>query len=649
MKSPQSEFGRDVLIACMLVALTFALFARVAAHDFINYDDPDYVTNNPHVQQGITWETVQWAFTATQPANWHPIAWLSHLLDFQLFGLNPAGHHLVSALIHALNAALLFAALRGLTGDRGCSALVAGLFAVHPLHVESVAWVAERKDVLSSLFWFATLAAYAWYVRKPAPARYMLVAIGLALGLMTKSMLVTLPFVLLLLDRWPLKRIDASNVFSPTAWRWLIVEKIPLFALSAACSVMTISTQRGEGALISLEHIPYWARIANACDAYTAYLLKTIWPAGLSVFYPHPGTDISLWRAGFAALFLAVCTIAVLLRVRKQPYLAVGWFWYLGVLAPVIGVVQAGTQSMADRYTYVPLVGIFIAVTWGLDELAHSKQARARLTAAGMACLAALSVCTWFQLGHWQNNDTLFTHAIANTERNALAHNNLGFEYLKRGDNAAALELFRRAVEYAPNWDQPHGNLATALLELGDAEAAVEQAARAYRLVDGGSAAPPEAQALLYVARFYSERNDMTSAIPYAVRATAIAPQWLDGRVFLGETLLASGRVNEAIEQLAKAQHLDPSDTRTLNSLGVAYLKRGEPAEAELVLREAIELEPTNPEFLHHAGLAKLAQGDTQGAVRRFEAALQQDPAYEPAQRQLELIRPQATSTPFDP
>ncbi len=629
----------------MLVAFTFVLFARVATHDFINYDDPDYVTNNPHVQQGITWETIQWAFTAVRPANWHPITWLSHLLDVQLFGLNPAGHHLVSVLFHALNAAVLFIALRGLTGARGCSAFVAALFAVHPLHVESVAWVAERKDVLSSFCWFATLTGYAWYVRMPSPTRYIPVAVGLAIGLMAKSMLVTLPFTLLLLDLWPLKRIEAAKVFRLTAWRWLIVEKIPLFALVAVSSAITIWTQRAEGAVITIERAPLWARVANAGDAYIAYLVKTIWPAGLSVFYPHPGTNISLWRAGLAAAVLILVTLAVVARIRKQPYLAVGWFWYLGVLAPVIGLVQVGSQSMADRYTYVPLIGIFIIVTWGINQLtAHSQRARAWAIRAGIAWLALLSACTWFHLGHWRNNETLFTHAIASTERNALAHNNLGCEFRDRGDEAAAFDHFQQAVEYAPYWDQPHGNLALALLERGDADGAIEQMTKAFALNAESSVAPPEARAQLFVGLFYTDRNATAVALPYLFRAAALAPNWIEGSLNLGEALLAAGQVDEAIEHLTRARNLDPANTQTLNSLGVAHLMNQEPQEAESVLETAIELDPTNPEFLYHAGLARLALGDPDGATRQFKAALKQDSMYEPARQQLRLL--QTTNAP---
>ncbi|NIQ87873.1 MAG: hypothetical protein GWN93_01765, partial [Deltaproteobacteria bacterium] len=394
------------------------------------------------VHKGLTRESFIWAFTTTDEANWHPLTWLSHMVDCQLYGLNPAGHHLTNVLLHSASTVLLFLILLGMTGSRWRSALVAALFALHPLHVESVAWVAERKDVLSTLFWMLTLWAYLAYTKRPERKRYLLIIVAFTLGLMAKPMLVTLPFVLLLLDYWPLKRIElgqsasglpAANQPSTIAEKpgaqafRLLLEKTPLFVLTAASSVVTFVVQKSEGAVGALEVYPLKIRVANALVSYVSYIIKMIWPQNLAVFYPHPGQSLPMWQAVAAGILLVLISIAVIRAGRRQPYLPVGWLWYLGTLVPVIGLVQVGAQAMADRYTYVPLIGLFIMAAWGVPELMKKwHHRRVALVVSAALVLFALMTCARLQLRHWKNSIALLSHAHAVTAKSYLVHNNLG-------------------------------------------------------------------------------------------------------------------------------------------------------------------------------------------------------------------------------
>ncbi len=378
---------REILICLFLVLATLTVYWQVGNYEFVNFDDDKYIIENFHVQKGLTRDSVIWAFTATHVSNWHPLTWLSHMLDFQLYGLNPSGHHLTNVFFHLVNTLLLFLVLKLMTGALWRSGLVAALFAVHPLHVESVVWVAERKDVLSTLFWMLTLWAYLGYTKRPGVKRYLVILLAFALGLMAKPMLVTLPFVLLLLDYWPLKRIELgqsaiglpaasqpstiANKPGAQAFR-LLLEKTPMFVLAAVSSVVTFIVQKSGGAVGALETYPFKIRMANALLSYVIYLKKMIWPQNLAVFYPHPGQSLPMWQAAGAGLLLVVVSIAVIRAGRRYPYLPVGWLWYVGTLVPVIGLVQVGDQAMADRYTYVSLIGLFIVVAWGVPDVARS-------------------------------------------------------------------------------------------------------------------------------------------------------------------------------------------------------------------------------------------------------------------------------------
>ncbi|HPC48095.1 MAG TPA: hypothetical protein PLW83_08605, partial [Deltaproteobacteria bacterium] len=416
----------------------------------MNFDDPPYVTHNPHVLKGITAEGFRWAFTSVYGSNWHPLTWISHMLDVELFGMNAGMHHLTNTLLHALNSVLLFLVLEAATKARGKSALVALLFAVHPLHVESVAWVAERKDVLSTFFGMLATAAYIAYANRPSAWRYLVVAIAFVLGLMAKPMLVTLPLVLIILDFWPLERILPDGKRPDAAARpeggmprlplsRLILEKAPLFALSAASSAVTVYAQYTGGSVRTLDEIPLYQRTANAIVSYVMYLVKTAVPSGLAAFYPFPEA-IPAAKVIACGVFLAGVTAAAWALRKRRPYLIAGWLWYVVTLVPVIGLVQVGRQSMADRYTYLPLVGIFVIVVWGADDVlkrfTRSTKPAAALAAIG---LAVLMTATYFQVGVWKDSTALFSHAVAVTQGNYIAHYNLGCELQKQGDTGEAI------------------------------------------------------------------------------------------------------------------------------------------------------------------------------------------------------------------
>jgi tetratricopeptide (TPR) repeat protein len=484
--------GKNLKIAlCFLVAAgTIAIYSPVIGHSFIVLDDHDYVTANSHIHAGLRWSTIQWAFASTAAANWHPLTWLSHALDYQLFGLNPAGHHFDSVLIHAVNVVLLFLLLSWMTGRIGPSLLVAALFALHPINVESVAWVAERKNLLCTLFFILAIGAYGWYVRKPGWRRYLVLALLFAAGLMAKPMVITLPFVLLLLDYWPLGRMRGSAASADGApqmafWR-LVLEKVPLLVLSGASALITLYAQRAGYAVRSLNQFPLSIRIANADVAYGLYLWKMVWPARLAL-YPHAAILPPSWQWMVSGLVLTGITVLVVIY-RGKGYLAVGWFWFLGTLVPVIGLVQVGEASMADRYAYIPLLGVFVMMAWGLDDWAEARRVSAvwRVIPALLA-LAALSFVTWGQIGYWDSDYDLWAHALAINERNPFAHDAMGSALLdpelgskngpqelnaeQRMDEARehfeqALELRRQLAQQNPATYLP--DMATTLNNLGN-------------------------------------------------------------------------------------------------------------------------------------------------------------------------------------
>ncbi len=575
------------LVVCTILALsTLAIYWPVTGHQFISYDDREYVTDNDHVQAGLTSKSLYWSFTTPHAANWHPLTWLSHILDVHLHGTDAGGHHLTSLLLHVANTVLLLCVLCRMTGARWSSSFVAALFALHPLHVESVAWVAERKDVLSTFFWMLTLLAYVRYVERPAVNRYLPVVLFLALGLMSKPMLVTLPFVLLLLDYWPLKRFRPGQ---PGGTR-LVLEKVPLFALSTASAVVTNLVQRAGGTVEPLSVHPISFRIANALVSYVAYLRKMLWPGDLAVFYPFPRA-IPWWHVAGALLLLASISLVAIRAARRNPYLVVGWLWYLGTLVPVIGLVQVGAQAMADRYTYVPLIGIFIIIAWGApDLLARWRHAEKGLAVAAIALLSLLAAATLLQVRHWARTHTLFEHALRVTEDNYVAHYNLGIDLLERNETTEAIRHLAEAVRIQPRFAEAHNNLGNSLEQLGRRAEAIDHYSRALR------ANPSMATAHYNLGLALAKQGKAPEAIHHLSEALRTRPGYAEAHNNLAIVLADQGRTDEAIDHLAEALRIDPEYARAHFNLGVVLADQGRLDEAIRHYSEALRIDPDDLE-----------------------------------------------------
>ena len=565
-----------ISICILLVVTTLAVYWPTQDHEFINYDDKEYITENWNVKSKLTQDSITWAFTTSHAANWHPITWLSHMVDYQFYGSNPKGHHLTNLFFHTANALLLFFILFRMTGTLWQSGFVAALFALHPFNVESVAWVAERKSVLSTFFWFLTMWAYIHYSKKPGVKRYGLVALFFALGLMSKPMLITLPFVLLMMDYWPLRRLKLGNnnetteqTDSQTSLPCLIKEKIPLFLLTAVSCTMTLIVQKLGGALQGMEVFSQSARLTNAMVSYVVYLKKTVWPEGLAVLYPHPGNALAVWKGVLCAMALVGITAVAIKFIRKAPYFAFGWFWYLGTLAPVIGVVQVGAQAMADRYAYVSLIGIFIMVAWGVPELLAKWRHRNKvLVALAGIYIPALMVMTWSQVSHWKNSITIFKHAISVTDKVypnfALAHANLGSALSAERKTEDAIFHFTKAIKLEPNFTLAHNNLGNALSDAGKTEEAISHYKLAIKLKPGYAAAHNN----LGIALSNSRKID--EAISHYKMAIKFKPNFAQSHYNLGLDLLTAVKVQEAISHFKIAINLKPDFALARNNLKIA-------------------------------------------------------------------------------
>ena len=540
---PGPKFSPAV-VGLLLAVLTGAVYLQVLHFPFTNFDDPGYVSLNRNVQAGLSWDTVHWAFTTKEQANWHPLTWLSHAADCQWFGLNAGGHHATSLAIHILNVVILFALLWSATHKLGRSAVVAALFAIHPLNVESVAWIAERKNVLSMLFFLLALWVYGWYARRPGLTRYCAVAALFALSLAAKPMGITLPFVLLLLDFWPLER------FRTTAWQRLALEKIPLLLLSAASAVITVIVQSAGHTVASAAKFSVAIRVGNALTSYAAYLRKTVWPSDLAIPYPHPGNDLPVWKP-FLTLFLIAAISLLAWRTRKrQPYIAMGWMWFLGTMIPVIGLIQVGDQAMADRYAYLPLIGVFVAVVWGGSEFAHHAEwinlpQRSLWLATGTAVLA-LSTVTWTQLGYWSDSYKLWSHTLAVTENNYMAEDQMGVTLVDAGRKEEALPHFQKAVRLN-SWDAlGHLNIAALIADQGHLREAIPDYQAAAQLDPGDALAP-----LAYsdLGNIYRELGDYSQARASYQEALKRRPDLRSAFAGLGllETYEAIGRLATAV------------------------------------------------------------------------------------------------------
>ena len=512
-------------VCISLAVLTCIVFGQTLWHDFINYDDPRYVYENTNITSGVNTAGVAWAFTHIHAENWHPLTTISHMLDCQLYGLKAGGHHFTNVLLHTTAAILLFLALQCMTGALWRSAFVAAVFAIHPLRVESVAWVAERKDVLSGVFLMLTLLAYVRYVRAPSIGRYLAVAVAFALGLMSKPMLVTLPFVLLLLDYWPLGRIRGQKKVVT-----LILEKIPLIVLSAVSSVVTFLVQRG--AVGWTDQLPILARIKNAVVTYVVYIGQMLWPVKLAVFYPHPENRLPVSEIILAFAILIAATAAAFVLRKKGPYLVTGWLWYLGMLVPVIGLVQVGWQGHADRYTYLPQIGLCILLTWAVADLtARWRHQREILNVSAAVVISVLGWSAWIQTSYWRDSETLFTHALAVTSNNDVAENNLGIVFLRKGNLDEAISLLQAAVDLRPENSPAHENLAKALLQKGQ----------------------------------------VTDALVHYRKLLELQPDNIEVHNIVGTVLIQQGRIREGVEEWQKVLAIQPDNGNAMSNLAWVF------------------------------------------------------------------------------
>ncbi len=648
MSAAQPTQNRLLVALCLtLTLLTAAVYWPVMHHQFVNLDDEAYITANPHVQSGLTGPAFIWAFQIGYAAYWHPLTWISHMLDCQLYGLNPAGHHFTSLLFHILNTLLLFLWLNQLTNAPWRGAFVSALFAWHPLHVESVAWACERKDVLSTFFWMLALIAYSHYAQKVTdetgqPARtgsfssrltphvslyYFLALFLFACGLMSKPMVVTLPFVLLLIDFWPLNRLQLSR--STRTFIPLVVEKFPFFALAMAGSLVTYLAQKGGGAVWSLG-LPI--RLANAPVSCLRYISKTFWPVDLAVVYPYPHHWPILLLI-VAILTLTFWTGLFLWRLRQNPYLSVGWFWFLGTLVPVIGVVQVGPQSMADRFTYVPGIGLFILVVWSLaDFAAFRPSCRNVVITAGIAALAGCLVCTHLQLKYWQNSITLLRHAVAVTTDNYIAENFLGRALDEAGKNDLSLPLYMESVRIESRYPQAQFNLGMAWLNRDQAEKAVGPLEAAVQLV------PDNAGGRYYlgVALMNTARPD--EAITQFSAALSIDPDFAEAHTQLALALIKQGKSVEAILHFARVVKLQPDNPDAHFNLGLALLENHQPAEAAVQFTDELRLTPNETKAHFRLAQALQQQNQPAEAVRQYRGVLHLTPEFPEAKSALDAI-----------
>ena len=711
--APRAGGGIPPFAACLLlVMITLGVYWSATTHGFVDYDDGDYVSGNSQVQAGLSWAGVKWAFTTGHASNWHPLTWLSHELDASVFGQRAGGPHLTSVLFHCANSVLVFLVLRALTGASWRSLVVAGLFALHPLHVESVAWISERKDVLSAFFGLLCLWAYAVYCgsgakcgvsfgsgqvsgvnddasRITATLRsaaaedgrhasrfYFLSLLCFALGLLCKPMLVTLPFVMLLLDWWPLRRVpgadcqEADSQFPQPATRnplrRLLVEKLPFLALCVASSVITFLVQRKGGAVSPLEALSVPARVANAVVSYARYLGKLFWPDDLSVLYPHPGHWLA-WQVGGALGLLVFVTVATLLVRRRMAFFIVGWLWFVGMLVPVIGLVQVGIQSMADRYTYLPSLGIFVAVVWSAGALVE-RLPKLRLPVAVTTALAlgGCAVLTTMQVGIWANSETLFRRAVQVTDKNYLAYNNLGFYLSRQGrmdeamtnyeaslkinpnyadaqnnlghalaerkQFATAIGHYRAALRNSPNNVEIHNNLGNALAETGDAEGALAE----YRFVLERNPEHADAHNNLGIA--LAMKGQLNEAIEHFNQALRAKPMDAGAHGNLGNAFAAQRKFEEAIPHYREALRLLPNDSQARNNLGNVLTELGRLDEAATNYVEALRLKADNPEAHFNFGCVLVKLGRPSEAVNHFNDALRLNPNYAAPREQLRLL-----------
>ncbi|MGA2241640.1 MAG: tetratricopeptide repeat protein [Verrucomicrobiota bacterium] len=663
MAAPRPNSRRAVLGVCLLLAtVVFLVFGQSLRHEFVSYDDDGYFKSNHQVKAGLTWNGAQWAFRTTYASNWHPVTWLSLMLDAQLFGTGPAGPHLMNVLLHAANAVLLFLLLRRMMRLRseasspqvglGCdksvgtvaaqagalwpSAFVAAVFAIHPLRVESVAWVAERKDVLSGLFFMLTLWAYARYAQTRARIQmsgvrwlgsydYWLAVLFFALGLMSKPMLVTVPFVMLLLDWWPLERFTIYDLRFTI--RRLIWEKVPFFGLSTASCVATVLAQRE--AIKSMIVLPLTLRFGNALMAYVAYLVQMVWPDNLAAFYPYR-FDVPFWQIASAGTLLLFITLLAFRIARRFPYFITGWLWYLGMLVPVIGLVQVGDQSHADRYTYLPQIGLYLVMVWAVRDFTASWRYRRQvLGVAAFSVIAALIGCTWKQTAYWRNDESLWRHALASTSGNYIAYGSLGATLVDQGRFAEAIGYLQKAIEFKPNSAEVYNDWGKALMGQGQTAEAIKHFQKAVEID------PACAEAYNNLGNLLGAQGQAAEAIEYYQKAIELRPNRAEIYNNFGNLLAAQNRVTEAIEQFQKALEIKPDYAKAHYNLANIFTAQGRWDEAIEHYQRALEQMPDFTHAHYQLGLLLQSRGKFAAAIAQFQKVLELDPHHVTAQNNL--------------
>jgi len=665
MRLPHThQIRRDLPVIVFLILSTALVYGQVVSFDFVNYDDFEYVRYNFMVQRGLTWEGIQWAFTSTDLANWHPLTWLSHMIDGQLFGLSPGAHHLVSLSLHLLNSVLLFLVLRQMTGCLWRSAFVAALFALHPLHVESVAWIAERKDVLSALFWILAMGAYVAYARSSTLANYLLVVLFFCLGLMAKPMLVTLPVLFLLMDYWPLNRFRFARPLPPSPPNptvaessgkkkrhkgksgqkdqpskarekgpdrrlvRVLAEKIPLFILSAVSSAITIYAQEKGGAVVPIMDLRLAERIEHAVVSYVLYLWKMIWPLDLAVFYPFHFRPLSV--VFICAAVLVIISAAVFWKRKPYPYLLFGWLWYLVSLLPVIGLIKVGGAEIADRYTYITLTGPFMALAWWAADTAKKWQCPKYVlpSAAGLV-LSACMALTYLQVGHWQNSVALFTHALNVTEGNFMAHNNLAAVDISEGKLEEAMVHLQKAEKMNPRYSLIQCNFGMVMLKKGKVDEAAGYFEKAL-LLD-----PRSSDACLELGNIYLLKENPDRAIEYFERTLRSGRHQSMAYTGLHEAFIMNGQMEQALSYGLRALEGQPDNARLHYNIASIYVRKGRIDEAVDHYKEAVRIQPDYAKAHNNLGSALLLQNKVDEAIQHFQEAVRIDPDYRIARENL--------------
>ncbi len=618
------KIKEENVFCTVLLFSTLLIYLKVLYFDFVNFDDPIYITTNDHILAGFQWEDIKWAFTSFHATNWHPLTWFSHNLDFYCYGLIPAGHHVTNIILHSINSLLVFYYFRETTGYNWRSFIIAGFFALHPLHVESVAWVSERKDVLSAFFWLLTMILHFRFLQTKKYKYYSLSLLTFILGLLSKPMVVTLPFALILLETWPLNRITfekRSDTFKQIKASFL--EKTPFFLFSLMSCLITYLAQDRGGAVITLNYLPYFVRISNSFVSYTRYIWKIFWPDNLAIQYPHPGTNIDYIFLLLSIAILVAISIMAFRLIRVKPFLFSGWFWFLGTLIPVIGLVQVGSQAMADRYTYIPAIGIFIMICfWGTE---YNKKFQSYFIYLSSAFLIVFAILTWYQLDVWKSSKTLFANSIQHTRNNSISHYLLGQALAAEGNFDDALDQAKLSVLFGSNFAEAHNTLGTLYLQKNMENEAVKHFKEAIKLKP--SLWHPYANIGLWLAK----KGEYGKADFYLQKADKFLERNAYNHVALGIAWAKIGNSEKAIEHFQASLLLRPDAANTLNNLGKTLLDSGDVVNAKYYLNKALGINPDSPEIINNYGLVLLKENDIEGAIINFSYALKLNPDYEKA------------------